>query len=981
MFHLYYYKGLNALSTWLVIIFLGFVFSLTSANTATAQNNFTGRLLNPPGPFGSNNALLAMDEQGFLWTANNQGIWRFDGAETVPFSLEKLKIGSEEIIGNIYFYDGFMFVTAYKDNLHVYDMQADTAYVFHFKKRFLNFTPAGKGRVLFFTTDGQGYYFSRKKLLEQGPDLRKMKGWQPKMYAGSHVRDTVTGREYMWLGNWAGYFKGDSITAATLNPAGTPDGLMYKSSIDVKVTSRYFILSFTTGFAVYDKNTLALLYTYRGHEAGVNLLMGDTLVVFDKRPDGKISPQLQSPLFHTEPAIFEDSVTLLSILPSGYPGRFFSSTDVGLAELLYHTNKIDTFYNRTTILKHSRRNSIRSVLRWHNKLYTGTYNGFFVYEGRKVKKISGHIVYSIAPADDDHLLLGIENEQGFAEYNRITNTVTLLFKQKFAGGITSLIKQNNTFLAGSSGVIYQLAIKNRQWQVQPVLSDTGLGFIRQIEKTGNDVFFATQTGFYCLHGQGSLQKLFPANKKMRVNAFIKTAWGWALGTHGNGLVMINNAGRVVASYGVEDGVPGAFVYSLTTARNIVVAGCSGGAGIFIIDSTHLTPLPVNTLYAASGLTSQEFNHNANFYDTISHQIILGGLDGLAFLDEKYLSSYLAPSARKISLAAVKSIESKTQQINASIMTVGLDKIVIPPGNNFISLKFACAGNFNQTIALFRLLGFNDAWQAFKLDHDVSFAGLPPGNYKIQVKLPGSANEQEWLVKDLKVLPEYYQTIWFKALIILASAFVVWYIWRRRLQSLLKEQYLRTTIASDLHDEIGSTLTRISFNSELMMIQGITKDKRLSQISDDSKKAISSIADVIWSIDAYYDNNQDLLTRMKEYAVKMLEDTAESIAFNHEGFEKIDKMPQVIRQNLYLIFKEALNNIVKHNHQPAVSITLKNNSEGITMVISNTIRVAATQGVTGGQGLRSMAARSKKINAQFTATADNGFFTVKILVAR
>jgi len=131
--------------------------------------------------------------------------------------------------------------------------------------------------------------------------------------------------------------------------------------------------------------------------------------------------------------------------------------------------------------------------------------------------------------------------------------------------------------------------------------------------------------------------------------------------------------------------------------------------------------------------------------------------------------------------------------------------------------------------------------------------------------------------------------------------------------------LRTAIASDLHDEIGSTLTRISLNSELFSYKDVDR-LVMEKISDDSKKALSSISDIIWSVDSRNDNNEDLVLRMKDHAHKMLEDIAE-LHYSVSGITSTANLPQTLRQNVYLIYKEAINNIIRHNHEPTAAVLL------------------------------------------------------------
>jgi signal transduction histidine kinase len=192
--------------------------------------------------------------------------------------------------------------------------------------------------------------------------------------------------------------------------------------------------------------------------------------------------------------------------------------------------------------------------------------------------------------------------------------------------------------------------------------------------------------------------------------------------------------------------------------------------------------------------------------------------------------------------------------------------------------------------------------------------------------------------------------------------------------------LRTAIASDLHDEIGSALTRISISSELLSMQHHSELPVLERISTDSKKAIASISDIIWSIDARNDNFEDLVLRMREHAANMLDSPAFETSFVTSGLENIHSIPQVLRQNLYLIFKEAVNNIARHSTGGRVFIELKNSGKVFSMTIVNEMEKGGHRpSEHTGQGLRNMHMRAKRMNAHLETQANESAFELKMVM--
>jgi hypothetical protein len=379
------------------------------------------------------------------------------------------------------------------------------------------------------------------------------------------------------------------------------------------------------------------------------------------------------------------------------------------------------------------------------------------------------------------------------------------------------------------------------------------------------------------------------------------------------------------------------------------------------------------LPTSDGNLYQEFNHSAIFDDSSKHILILGGTQGLTFLDKDYLKSVAGKADDRVRLSYVKKGYNTSHPTATDIFVSGNDTIKISPENNFTGIKFS--GPFNQKYVLFRIKELDTKWHQGRLSDEVSLFAIPPGKYTIQARFPSLTNPQYWLTEQLIVVPRFYQTLLFKIAVMLVILLIIYLAWRYNANKIRQEQQMRTAIASDLHDEIGSTLTRISINSELLTMGESADKEALETISNDSKKAISSISDIIWSVDARNDNKEDLVLRMKDHAHKMLEDIAE-VHYSVNGLSSGINIPQSLRQNIYLIFKEAINNILRHNVSPEVWINLDNGPAGFTMEIKNTIQHKKGTGYKG-QGLKNMEMRAKRINAVIKVDESGGIFSVTL----
>jgi len=187
-----------------------------------------------------------------------------------------------------------------------------------------------------------------------------------------------------------------------------------------------------------------------------------------------------------------------------------------------------------------------------------------------------------------------------------------------------------------------------------------------------------------------------------------------------------------------------------------------------------------------------------------------------------------------------------------------------------------------------------------------------------------------------VEPAFYQTYWFIALCFLFVSYVVYRIFQFRLRERVKMERIRTKLSSDLHDEVSGLLAGIAMQTD--MLQGSVKDeaslKRIKQMGEVSRKAMSKMSDVIWSIDSRKDRMDDLIIRMREHAEEMLAPLDIAYRLNVNSIDIKRKIPVQLRQNLYFIFKEAINNIAKHSQATEVRIQLNNKGSEFQMTVAD-----------------------------------------------
>jgi len=202
----------------------------------------------------------------------------------------------------------------------------------------------------------------------------------------------------------------------------------------------------------------------------------------------------------------------------------------------------------------------------------------------------------------------------------------------------------------------------------------------------------------------------------------------------------------------------------------------------------------------------------------------------------------------------------------------------------------------------------------------------------------------------------------------------------RVRNKLKLQTLRNKIASDLHDDVGSTLSSIAIFSEVAQQQSKEVIPMLNTIGESARKMLDAMADIVWTINPENDNFEKIILRMRSFAYELL--GAKKIEFEFEADDDASKkkLPMDVRKNLYLIFKEATNNMVKYSEANKASFSIKGGKNELTMLIRDNGKGFDTAKETIGNGLKNMKKRAEEIGAKLLIESMPGSgTTIQLLV--
>jgi signal transduction histidine kinase len=253
-----------------------------------------------------------------------------------------------------------------------------------------------------------------------------------------------------------------------------------------------------------------------------------------------------------------------------------------------------------------------------------------------------------------------------------------------------------------------------------------------------------------------------------------------------------------------------------------------------------------------------------------------------------------------------------------------------------------------------------------------------GDYTFRVQ--GSNSRGIWSEHiaelNITVLAPWWRTWWACSIYTLALVGLI-YAWiQHLLQEAIKMERLRVKISSDLHDEVGTLLSGLAMQTEVLELTARTEDKnKLHRIAELSRSAMLNMRDTVWAIDARKDKFENLLDRMREHAEETL--TPRNFRFDMavEGLDLKKSIPVDVRQNLYLIYKEAITNIAKHSNGDVVKVKLARTGDGFEMRISDNGQVKEKRYKTTGLGLSNMQLRAERLGGSLEVAMINGYCVI------
>ncbi|HKZ66481.1 MAG TPA: triple tyrosine motif-containing protein, partial [Chitinophagaceae bacterium] len=558
------------------------------------------------------------------------------------------------------------------------------------------------------------------------------------------------------------------------------------------------------------------------------------------------------------------------------------------------------------------------------EVLAGTEAGILQLNGRGIKKKFDLLSSRIHEDESGRLWLGTVNGKLYSIQNDSLQNIEL------PGGVTDYIdaiyKDENDFLwIGYRGYgILKFKLKGHKPQfVKEFSAKTGFNDLRircsHPDKKGN-ILFGTRTNGVFIFSTGSDDKYWHVNTSNGLSAnWVKSI---CFDKKENIYLATNRGVNVIAGKN----------YASPTIRRLNISGDDNEKQTnFVLDEN-------DTIWISTDEGIARYIPARDAVDTTHPRVYLTDLA----IDGKSDSAFVPYSTRHHSYR-------------------------LPYNDNVIEFEFSGVNLKEKGISyIYMLEGQDKNWSNITDRNFISY-NLQPGNYTFKVLAINNDGIRSLHPATLSfsIASPFWKSWWFLFLCV-ASVFVIAYaIYRYRLNQVIKLEKLRSRISSDLHDDIGSTLSSISILSEVAIHEN-DKQQSINMVKEIKESSISlmeKMDDIIWSVNPKNDSLENLMIRIKGFATRLFEAKDIDYSITIDDSIRDISLSMEYRQHIYLILKEAINNLVKHAGCTMASVQIKKETGVLKISIIDNGKGFSQAQPPLGNGLLNMKERAGLIDAE------------------
>ena len=292
---------------------------------------------------------------------------------------------------------------------------------------------------------------------------------------------------------------------------------------------------------------------------------------------------------------------------------------------------------------------------------------------------------------------------------------------------------------------------------------------------------------------------------------------------------------------------------------------------------------------------------------------------------------------------------------------------------------------------YKLDGFDKGWIQSGYTHYTRYSKIPPGSYHFIVRVYDVNGVPSAFTKELRIeiAKAFWQTNLFTAGVVVLIFLIGWLMVKAYLAAKIRKQKVifekqqaveqeRTRIAMEMHDDLGSGLTAISYLAGSLSTESSTTTReRASKIANSAKTLVDAMNDIIWTMKSDNNSVKDVLAYIKKQAAEQLETAELNFTFAFPGQIPDIKLNSEQKRNVLLISKEIIHNVIKHANATEVVVTADIDDRCLQLTIADNGRgFDPGKPSLFGNGLKNMQRRAREMNAQLEMSNRAGT-TVKL----
>jgi len=581
-----------------------------------------------------------------------------------------------------------------------------------------------------------------------------------------------------------------------------------------------------------------------------------------------------------------------------------------------------------------------------------------------VSPVSGLLILN----EEKNLFEKAVNE--FAELDGIAGQITLIEsdddgnlwlltnKEIYYFDVTTNGIREFDFLSDSNSTLHQLSLCSGQNQDAWIGSDQGL--------------------FHCMRDQNKVIRFMPDDTTHTgiANAFIKTmtidqsgnAW---IGFESDGVQVISGSDHsIVATYNLDDGLPGMQInFMATDSAGRIWVGTSAGLALFNPNSE-------------AGIW-QLFNREDGIKRDFIDRPIMATEDGKLFFNINEGVSWIDIEAEQVMsdqkpLLHLISFNVDGKPYDEDLLPDYLTSVELSYASKEIKIEYAAMDWLHpgRTKYFYRIEGISHAGEWIENNQaNILLTGMKPGKYILQLyAVNGDGLKSKEISLPIFIRPPFWQRWWFISLVVLGIFLLGYVIYQYRIGQFKKLQNMRNTISTNLHDDIGASLSNIHILTTLTqrnISNTANATSYITKAGDEIQRISESLSDIVWNISPRYDDLDNLFIRMKRYAADMFDgkNIAADLIFPN-GSNRLT-MPMDQRRDFYLIFKEAVNNLVKYADATEASVKVTTDHHVIRMEVSDDGKGFDERTLPTGNGMQNMKQRAEKWKALLKVHSEPG----------